>query len=274
MKIESQKPPETLGTPEKIVSSFAVVLDELQDPPWVFLFHVNDEYEEGEEGEDDDVAQPAGFKLPGGGYEIPRDESPRHTAQNETLLEIGLNTEPAKLFNNCNSPYGESLLECKTFVDKKGQVFFLKVYTFFMKRTDSAVAGTIEKNEGGARGSFSLTDILLMPLARNTKTGELSPYGIHFSARKRIFITLKRAGYDFLELIPNLPELIDRIDWEEVGEEVYWILRDALDTPGPESTTFPKEEEPTRDYSESFHEKTCPCDPCWQRWWDNGLISA
>lgn len=266
--MESQKPTET------IVSSFAVVLDELQDPPWIHLFHVNDEYEEGGET-DDDIAQPAGFKLPGGRYEIPRDESPRHTAQNETLLEIGLNVKPAKLFNNLNSPYGEALLEHKTWIDRKGGTFCLEVYTFFMKRTDNAVAGTIEKNEGGARGSFSLTDILLMPLAHKTKTGEYNPYGIHFSARKRIFITLRRAGYNFLELIPNLPELIDRISWEEVGEDVYWILKDTLEAPEPESTTLPEEKtEPALSYSEFVHEKTCPCDVCWQRWWDNGLVKT
>lgn len=260
--------------PEIIVSSFAVVLDELQDPPWVHLFHVNDEYEKGD-GKDDDIAQPAGFKIPGGRYEIPRDATPRHTAQNETLLEIGLNVEPAKLFNNQNSPYGEALLECKTLTDKKGKILYLKVYTFFMKRTDNTVAGTIEKNEGGARGSFSLTDILLMPLARNTETGEYNPYGIHFSARRRIFITLRRAGYNFLELIPNLPELINRIYWEELGTDVYWILKDAIDMPEQESATLPEEEtEPALNCSESIHEKTCACDACWQRWWDRGLINA
>lgn len=240
---------------ETVISSFAVVLDELQDPPWVFLFHVNDEYEEDENG-DEGVAQPAGFKLPGGRYEIPRDETPRHTAQNETLLEIGLNVELAKFFDNHNSPYGEALQECKNRVDRKGETFCLKVYTFFMKRTDNTVARTIEKNEGGARGSFSLTDVLLMPLARNTKTGEKNPYGIHFSARKRIFCVLERAGYDFLELIPDLPKLFDKLNPDEIGEDVYWILRDALEAPKPEETV-----------ATAKHEKTCPCDACWKEWW-------
>lgn len=241
--------------PETIISSFAVVLDELQNPPWVFLFHVNDEYEEGQNGKKE-IAQPAGFKLPGGRYEIPRDETPRHAAQNETLLEIGLNVELAKFFDNNNSPYGEALQESKTWVDRNGENFCLKVYTFFMKRSDSAVTGTVEKNEGGARGSFSLADVLLMPLAKNTKTGEKNPYGIHFSARKRIFYALERAGYDFLELIPDLPKLFEKLSPDKIGEDVYWILRNALETP-----------KKSKEASTAGHEKTCPCDDCWKEWW-------
>lgn len=164
--------------------------------------------------------------------------------------------ELAKFFDNHNSPHGEALQECKTSTDRRGKIFYLKVYTFLMKRTDNTVARTIEKSEGGARGSFSLTDVLLMPLARNTKTGEKNSYGIHFSARKRIFRALERAGYDFLELIPDLPKFFDELSPDEVGEDVYWILHDALEASKPEKAISTVE-----------HEKTCPCDTCWQKWW-------
>ena len=257
---------ETPKAPETIISSFAVVLDELQDPPWIHLFHVNDEYDEIAGGEEDeDVAQPSGFKLPGGRYEVPRDETPRHTAQNETLLEIGLNVKPAKLFSNRNSPYGEALQEHKTFVNKRGKVFFLKVYTFFMERIDNTVVGTVEKNEGGGKASFSLADILTMPLARNTRTGEKNSYGIHHSARKRIFITLRRAGYDFMKLIPELPWLIDKINRGEVGEDIYLILKDAISDSenhtGVEDIPKETEIEPVV----TSCKKDCDCDVCWRR---------
>ncbi|MDO8676222.1 MAG: hypothetical protein Q7K16_01020 [Candidatus Azambacteria bacterium] len=265
--MNSQTPPETL---EVIVSSFAVILDEVTDPPWIFLFHVNGE----EHKETGEITQPAGWKLPGGSYEKPRDRTPRHTARNETKLEIGINTRLRKFFPD--SQYGEALQENKIFLDKD-KTLPLQVYTFFMKRIGKETDKRVETNEGGASGSFSLTDVLLMPLSRDTKNGKLNPYGIHFSARKRIFTTLKRAGHNFLELIPNLPELIGRIDWEDVGEEVYWILRDAIDAP-PESEILSEilseEKETALGYSESDHEKICPCDACWQRWWTNELIST
>lgn len=260
----SSKPPETLET---IVSSFAVILDDIQDPPWIFLFHVNDEENE----ENNEIAQPAGWKLPGGRYERPRDITPRHTARNETKLEIGINTCLRKFFHG--SQYGEALQENKMFLDKD-KTLPLRVYTFFMKRIGKETMKKVETNEGGASGSFSLTDVLLMPVSKNTKNEKLNTYGIHFSARKRIFITLKRAGYNFLELIPNLSKLIDKIDWEEVGKDVYWILLDALSAPEPESATSPEDMEPALDYSKSVHEKICPCNACWQKWWTNGLVSA
>lgn len=246
--------------PETIISSFAVILDETLEPLGVFLFHVNDEYDE--KGE----AQPAGWKLPGGGYEKPRDKTLRHTARNETLLEIGLKTVLAKFFRG--SQYGEAVLENKSWAEEK-KTLQLKVYTFFMRRIGSKRKKNAEPSEGGARGSFSLADILLMPLARNKETGEKNPYGIHYSARRRIFITLKKAGFNFLEIIPNLPELIDEVNWEEIGEDVYWILRDAIDAPDPV-----QEAETEFDYSKSVHEKTCPCDLCWKNWWDRCLINA
>lgn len=259
--MESPKPPEASET---IISSFAVILDEIQDPPWIFLFHVNDEEDEG-------ITQPAGWKLPGGRYERPRDRTPRHTARNETKLEIGINARLRKFFNG--SQYGEALQENKMLFEKD-KTLSLRVYTFFMKRIGTETVKKVETNEGGASGSFSLTDVMLMPLSRNTKNGEFNPYGIHFSARRRIFITLKRAGYNFLELIPKLPELIDRIDWEEVGKDVYWILKDALEAPESESATMSKDREPAPDYSKDVHEKICPCDACWQNWWASGLIKA
>lgn len=262
--MKSQKSPETSET---TISSFAVILDEIQDPPWIFLFHVNNE----ENKETNKIAQPAGWKIPGGRYERPRDRTPRHTARNETKLETGINTRLRKFFHG--SQYGEVFQENKMFLDKD-KILPLKVYTFFMKRIGKETVKRVETNEGGVSGSFSLTDVLLMPLSRNTKNGELNPYGIHFSARRRIFITLKRAGYNFLNLIPNLPELIDRIDWEEVGEDVYWILRDALDAPESESATLPEDMEPTLDYPESFHKKICPCNTCWQKWWTNEPVST
>ena len=255
-----------------IVSGFAVVLDEINYPAEVSLFHVNNEYDD-----NGNIAHPAGWKIPGGRYEKPRDESPRHTAQNETLLEIGINVELGKFFRD--SEFGEAILEKRTFKGN-GETFNLEIYTFFMKRVGNAIVKKVETNEGGASGSFSLKDVLLMPLARKTETGEFSPYGIHFSARRRIFLTLKRAGYDFLKLIPDLPELFDELGPDEVGAEVYWILREALDSPEPESA--PEEVEPESNYQiepakaapTSKHEKICPCDPCWQRWWAKGLINA
>mgnify|MGYP001593456773 CR=1 FL=1 len=249
---------------ETIVSSYAVILDETLDPLGVFLFHANSERDKNGE-----AAQPAGWKLPGGGYEKPRDKTPRHTARNETLLEIGLETGLVKFFRG--SQYGEALREKKIWTDTdEEENLDLKVYTFFMRRIGSKRKKNVEWSEGGARGSFSLADIILMPLARNTETGEINPYGIHYSARKRIFVTLKRAGYNFLELIPDLSQLIDEIDPSEVGEDVYWILRDALDvSKEPESETLPEETELALNYkAESIgHEKTCSCDHCWQKWW-------
>lgn len=248
--MENQKPPET------IVSSFAVILDEINHPAEVFLFHVNNEYDE-----DGNITQPAGWKLPGGRHEKPRDETPRHTAQNETRLEIGIEVEVKISFQG--SVLGEAILEKRTFKEN-GKILRLEVYTFFMRRVGTTTVKKVETNEGGASGSFSLKDILLMPLAYNTKTRELSPYGIQFSARKRIFTTLKRAGYDFLELIPSLPKFFNELDPDEVGEDVYWILRDTLETPESESTTLPEEMEVV---TTDKHEKNCPCDFCWQRWW-------
>ena len=264
--MESQKP---LETSETIVSSFAIILDEGPDPPWIFLFHVNKEEKE----ENNETTQPAGWKLPGGRYERPRDRTPRHAARNETKLEIGINIRLRKFFRG--SQYGEALQENKMFPGKD-KTLPLRIYTFFMERVGKETTERVETDEGDASESFSLTDVLLMPLSRNTKTEELNPYGIHFSSRRRIFITLKRVGYNFLELIPNLPELIDRIDWEEVGEDVYWILLDALDTLEPKSATLPEEMEPVPDYKTAtpIHEIACPCDFCWQKWWTNGLVSA
>lgn len=260
--MENQRPPET------IVSSFAVILDEIQDPPWIFLFHVNDEENE----ENNKIVQPAGWKLPGGRYEKPRDETPRHTAQNETRLEIGIDVELKMFFQG--SAFGEAILEKRTF-KSNDEIFHLEVYTFFMKRVGNTTVKKAETKEGGASGSFSLKDVLLIPLAYNEKIGGLSPYGVQFSARKRIFITLKRAGYDFLKLIPDLPEFFDELDPDEVGTDVYWILRDALDAPEPESTTSSEDmEPPTLDYLEYVHEKICPCDFCWQKWWVSGLINV
>ncbi len=217
---------ENLKTIETIVSSFAVILDETLDPQGVFLFHTNDERDKNGK-----ITQPAGWKLPGGRYEKPRDKTPRHAARNETLLEIGLKIELAKFFRDSN--YGEALVENKNCIreEEEEEAFNLKVYTFFMKRVGNKRRKNAEYNEGGARGSFPLADVLLMPLANDAETNEKNPYGIHYSARRRVFITLKRAGYDFLKLIPNLPEFIDRIDWKEVGKDVYWILRDAIDEP-------------------------------------------
>lgn len=211
---------ETKPAPETIISGFAVVPDETLDPFGVFLFHVWDEKDRNGK-----ITQPAGFKLPGGRHEKPRDETPRHTAQNETLLEIGLEVEPAESFPR--SQYGEALRESKIKTDEDG-TFHLKVYTFFMKRIGDKRKKNTEPNEGGARGSFSLADILRMPLARDIETGEKNAYGIHHSARRRIFITLRRAGCDFLKLIPDLPQLINEIDQKKVGDDVYWILKDAL----------------------------------------------
>ena len=248
---------ENLKPPETTVSGFAVIFDETLDPPGVFLFHVNDEYDEEYE------AQPAGWKLPGGRYEKPRDKTPRHAARNETLLEIGLKTGLAKFFKD--SRYGEALKENKNWAEEE-EIIQLEVYTFFMKRIGNKRKKNAEPNEGGARGSFSLADILLMPLARNEKAGEKNPYGIHYSARKRIFVTLKRAGYDFLELIPDLPQLIKKIDHEEVGTDVYWILRDALDVKPEE--VLPKRERETESGFSCLHEKACPCDICWEKWWN------
>lgn len=229
--------------PERIISSFIVVLDESS---WVHLFHVNNEYEDTEDEENDDVAQPAGWKLPGGRFEKPRDKTPKHTAFNETYLELGITARLGKYFRNRNSYYGEALREYKTGKNKKGQFFHLTVYTFLGKVTGTTVVGTAEKNEGGAKGTFSLARILLMPLARNIETGEKNFYGIQRSARSRIFIALRRTGYDFRELIPNLSRLMDEINWEEVGDEIYYMLKDALDAPVSET----REAESAPDYSE------------------------
>lgn len=253
--------------PETIISSSAVVLDEINYPAEVFLFHVNNEYDD-----DGDIAQPAGWKLPGGRYEKPRDETPRHAAQNETLLEIGIDIELRKFFEG--SLFGEAILEKKTF-ENSGSNLYLEVYTFFMKRIGNTTVRKIETNEGGASGSFSLKDVLLMPLAYNEKTREFSPYGIQFSARKRIFTTLKRVGCNLLELIPDLPEFFDELDPDEVGEDVYWILLDALNTPESESVTLSQDEDKEAlPVATQEHEKICPCDDCWQKWWNKEPISA
>ncbi len=244
---------------ETIVSSFAVVLDEMNDPPQVYLFHVNNEY-----NNDGKITQPAGWKLPGGRYEKLRDETPRHTAKNETQLEIGINIEVKGFFQD--SMFGEAILE-KRKSKSDDKTSHLEIYTFFMKRIGNTTVKRLETKEGGASGSFSLKDILLMPLACTT-AGKYNPYGIQFTARKRIFTTLKRGGCDFLELIPDLPEFFDKLDPDEVGEDVYWILKDILDTPESEIAILPEEEterEPTPYYPS--HEKICPCDSCWQRWW-------
>ena len=247
-KMENNTPEET------IISSYAVILDETLDPLGVFLFHTNEEKDEG-----GNITQPAGWKLPGGGYEKLRDKTPRHTARNETLLEIGIKTGLAIYFRE--SRYGESLFETKRRINKE-KILNLRVYTFFMERITGERKKNAESLEGGARGSFSLADILLMPLDRSKETGEMNPYGIHYSARRRIFITLKKAGYDFQKLILNLSELINKIDYEEVGTDVYWILKDALYAPKPESEeTFLKKSIKIK------HEKICHCDSCWKKWW-------
>ena len=238
---------------EEIISGAAVIVEKLNFPPEVVLFHTN--------GDTDPVGQttqPKGWKLPGGRYEKPRDETPRHTAQNETLLETGFEVELEKDFPE--SEFGEAVFEeKKKRTNMGGTVLHLKVYTFLMKKVGSAVVQRLETDEGGAVGSFSLKDVLLMPLARNTETGEENPYGIQYSARERIILALERAGYDFLELIPDLPKLFDELDPEELGERVYWILRDARG----EETAPAVNPEPVP--AIAAHEKGCGCDDCWRR---------
>lgn len=248
---------------EEIVTGTAVVLDETNYPAELCLFHTNNEYDN-----KGNITQPAGWKLPGGRYEKPRDKTPRHAARNETLLETGLKVIMAKFFSD--SEFGEALYESKTKI-ADGYPFQLKVYTFLMKKVDRSISKRFETEEGGATGNFSLRDILLMPLARNTKTGDYNPYGIQFSARKRIFITLYRAGYDFLKLIPDLSKFFDELDPDKVGEEVYWILLDALNlvdacnAPGEEYVNVEERITQKNAPVTSEHEKDCDCDACWRR---------
>lgn len=237
---------------ETIISASAVVLDEIENPPRIHLFHTNNEYTA-----NGDISQPAGWKLPGGRYEKPRDRTPRHAARNETLLEIGIQTRLGKFFPN--SRYGEALRETKT-GNENGTSVRLEVYTFLMKRTNQNRVRSIENNEGSFNGSASLKDILLLPLARDIKTGKYNSYGIQFSARKRIFVALHKAGYDFLKLIPDLSEFFDELDPDEVGDKVYWILLDALN----EEKIIQKEIPATPECK-----KGCDCDACWRRFAEN-----
>jgi hypothetical protein len=212
--------------------------------------------------------------------ESPRDNSPLETAIHEVKLETGMDV--VLLENRTLDPHdlehGELLKERKSRINNT-------IYTYLLKRTNGNIDQIKESSEGGAVGSFSLMDILLMPLARQT-TGEIHSYGIYFSHRKRIIIVLKRAGYDFLELAPNLPELLENRDEEELrsewGDEVYDILTDAVfqnDIRIAEAnnietdeyivvveegeTTIEVIEEPPAECSE---QPNCPCDACYAKW--------
>ncbi len=238
------------------ISCFGVILNENQDPPRVQLVHNKED-----SAEDGKIRKPQGWGLPGGGFKEDEDKTPRHAARREVKDEAGIKTVLGKFFPK--SHYGEALLQ------KKPQTNH-EVYTFFLKEISNGHK-VVEVTESGAAGGFTLADILTMPLSVG-RHGKSNPYGIYFSHRERIFTVLKKLGYDFRQMIPNLSELMRSLDPEEVGTEVYWILKDAAERQQPElvkSSPSIETEENEKEESKLDHEKGCNCDTCWCRFAKN-----
>ena len=191
---------DTAAKPPATITAFSMVLDQKQKKvPRIYLVHNN--------ADDEDSGKPAGWGLPGGGMEKPRDRTPRQAARHETENEAGFRARLSKSTRFFpRSKYGEVLHHYKAWANNT-------VYIFHMEKISES-GDVTEYRESGASGKFSLSKILLMPAARD-EDGNENPDGIYFLHRQWIFIALNRIKFNFLQAIPNLAELIDTIGLEE-----------------------------------------------------------
>ncbi len=228
---------------EPTVTALGLIIDEEQDPLRIYLCHNNaDPAVNGKPG------KPAGWGLPGGGKEL-HDRTPRHAVRREVLREVGFKTVLGKFFPK--SRYGEVIRQFRPKINNT-------VYVFYLLKADSTETRILEFDESDAYGAFSLTRILMMPLAASRK--RLNPEGIYFAHRERIFEALAKLGFDFKKIIPNLAELLAILDWEEVGEKIYYLLNDALadEAPAGQALTAPEPPAPPAARPDS--------DDGWRRW--------
>lgn len=234
------------------VTAFGIILDEEQVPPRIYLVHNNADPldDQGKEGKQ------TGWGLPGGG-QGPEDEGPEfceelkyleelgykpedlppplRAALRETKRESGLVTEPG-FYNEQAEDDGEILCDHKHWVKNT-------VYVFHLKKTDGRLGRIEEVDESGRVMLATLGSILTMPLAvKNERFADgnrritKNPEGIYFSHRMRIVKALDAMGYDFNKLLPNLQELLPKIDPDEVGSYCYDVLIRTLQETGHDVT--------------------------------------
>lgn len=247
-------------------TSFAVILDDDQIPSRIYLVHNNaDPIVNGKEG------KPDGIGLPGGGREQD-DKTPRHTARREVARETGFKAVLATY--GADSRYGEIFCEPKPWIGNT-------VYSFHMRRVSGN--GRIEESdETGRDMRATLGNILMMPLAvKKTRLPDgtvrvvKNPQGIYFSHRERLFRVLHAVGYDFCALIPNLSDLIRKVNGEEVGDYIYDMLIGALQAGGVANPLQrPTDEELAERYRPAIAPAADDPDEQYRRWFEGGAAKA
>ncbi len=227
---------------------FGLLIDQNQVPPRIILVHNNADplKPNGEEGKSD------GYGLPGGGKET-KDQTLFHAIRREFRSETGIWVKLAP--TKRKSEFGEVLREFKPWVNNIVYTFHVEPTTLeeIVKEEEEpdefilevmknnkltkkylGMERIIETMESERSMSLTLGSILLMPLAVKKEYMTDGPFralsknreGIFFSHRIRIIKALDIIGYDFLELVPNLFEIIEKLDPEDFGEGCYEFLSD------------------------------------------------
>ncbi len=256
-----------MDQPRETHTCKAVVLYEDQEPPRVSLIHSKAD----PPGPDGKKGKPEGDDLPGGGGE--NGETLFETVMREVQDEAGIAIKYQE-FEPCQGvviklptimgPYEDGAFVC----EPKPWTTPLPntVWTFLLEPLDNKLRRVSEVNETGRVMFATLEDILTAPLAIK-KVGrvviEENRAGIYFSTRQRIIATLHAAGKNFCKLIPNLRDLIHKINREEVGDFTYDLLVGALQAQG---TAKPLEEASDEELVERYKPLAGVWDPVWQRW--------
>lgn len=265
---------------EKTTSCFAVILY----PETFEIALVHNEADP--PGEDGEKGKPEGTSLPGGRAE--KGETLFETILREVQEEAGIKIkfqefekEPGnkvKLPTICG-PYesGAFLLERKR--SFKGKPIDNDVYTFFVEPLNNELGRVIETKEVGRRMFATLGNILTMPSAIKTikdangkvVVEEYNKAGIYHASRRRIALTLHAVGKDFFDLIPNLPELLRKLEKnkDEIGSDVYDLLYAAVQARGINPAYYATDEELVERYQTAVAEKpAADPDEEYRRWFE------
>lgn len=255
-----------------------VVLYVDQIPPRIPLVH-NEADPVGPDGKEGKFE---GDGLPGGGDE--NGETLFETVMREVCLEAGIiikiekDPESGRKMPTICGPCEEGAFLCepKPWVDNT-------VYTFLLEPATNELGVVSEINETGSVRFSTLGNILMMPLAMKKirySDGSVevrrNSAGIYFKDRERIVATLHVAGKNFCELVPNLADLIHKINREEVGDFVYDLLVGAVQAEGiTNPLDRPTDEELIERYQPFVGEKpaTDPDDE-YRRWFENAATVA
>lgn len=196
----------------------------------------------------------------------------------EVSLEAGITIKTAEdkegnkiptIYGPCEE--GAFLCEPKPWINNT-------VYTFLLEPATNELGVVLEIYETGSVRFSTLGNILMMPLAMKKvpqPDGSVevrkNSAGIYFKDRERIVATLHVAGKNFCELVPNLKDLIHKINQEEVGDFVYDLLVGAVQAEG---IAKPLERSTDEELVERYKPLAGVWDPVWQQWVKEPVIGT